>query len=180
MAAAALAGTGGGVRVSQAVTQDDRDRLRAQVLQYLQALAYGNGIVYGGSHANGDTYMYADATSWPELTGWTSRTRTRWMGAWDAERHEFLDWYPEIGTENGEGAWALFVDSTKCLWAGGDFNRGSFDGSVARYVGGFAKFCPGDSTPPAPPTNPTPVSLNAPASGKSSCFLPPKCRISSL
>ncbi|MCB0009378.1 MAG: baseplate J/gp47 family protein, partial [Anaerolineales bacterium] len=34
--------TGGGVRVSQAVTQDDRDRLRAQVLQYLQALAYGN------------------------------------------------------------------------------------------------------------------------------------------
>ena len=34
--------TGGGVRVSQAVTQDDRDRLRAQVLQYLQALAYGS------------------------------------------------------------------------------------------------------------------------------------------
>ncbi|MEZ5298272.1 MAG: fibronectin type III domain-containing protein [Ilumatobacteraceae bacterium] len=126
-----------------------------------QALAYGNGIVYGGSHANGDTYMYADATSWPELTGWTSRTRTRWMGAWDAERHEFLDWYPEIGTENGEGAWALFVDSTKCLWAGGDFNRGSFDGSVARYVGGFAKFCPGDSTPPAPPTNPTATLRNA-------------------
>lgn len=33
--------TGGGVRVARAVTADDRERLRAQVLQFIQALALG-------------------------------------------------------------------------------------------------------------------------------------------
>ena len=34
--------TGGGVRISKAVTQDDRNRLKAQVLQFLSALAFGS------------------------------------------------------------------------------------------------------------------------------------------
>jgi hypothetical protein len=123
-----------------------------------QALTEMNGIVYQGSHANGDTYEYADTTSFPNLNGWTSRKPVRWMGAWDAAiggTHDHLTWYPQIGTERGEGAWELFADSTDCLWAGGDFNRGSYDGNTPRYVGGFAKFCAADSTPPAPPSNPT-------------------------
>ena len=123
-----------------------------------QALAHLNGIVYKGSHANGDTLEYADTVDFPGVSGWTTRKPVRWMGAWDATfggSHDHLTWYPEIGTSHGEGGWELFADSTDCLWAGGDFNRGSYDGNVARYVGGFARFCATDTTPPGEPINPT-------------------------
>ncbi|MFK7917777.1 MAG: fibronectin type III domain-containing protein [Ilumatobacter sp.] len=120
-----------------------------------QAVAELNGFVYTGSHANGTSFLYRDAIRWPELTGQTSRLPIRWMGGFDTATNEQVDWYPQIGTQNGEGSWELFGDSTGCLWTGGDFNRGSFDGNVARYVGGFAKFCASDSTAPEPPTSPT-------------------------
>jgi archaellum component FlaG (FlaF/FlaG flagellin family) len=113
-----------------------------------------DGVVYMGSHANGDTFLYRDAVRWPGLDGWTSRQPARWLVAFDPATHEQMDWYPQIGTQFGEGGWALFGDSTGCMWAGGDFNRGSFDGNVARYVGGFAKFCATDTVPPEPPTDP--------------------------
>jgi hypothetical protein len=126
-----------------------------------QALAHLNGIVYKGSHANGQTSEYADTIDFPNLTGYTSSKPVRWMGAWNAAiggSHDHLTWYPEIGVENGEGAWELFADSANCLWAGGDFNRGSYDGTVARYVGGFARLCATDTTPPTTPTVPSAVS----------------------
>ncbi len=120
-----------------------------------QALAHLNGVVYSGSHANNNTLLHRDAYRWPELNGATSSKPVRWMEAFDTATAEHLTWYPQIGTQNGEGSWELFGDSTGCLWTGGDFNRGSYDGNVARYVGGFAKFCAADSTPPAVPTSPT-------------------------
>ena len=119
-----------------------------------QAFAHLNGIVYSGSHANGQTRLYRDAYRWPELTGATSSKPARWMEAFDTNFHEHLTWYPDVGTHHGEGAWALFADSTDCLWAGGDFNRGSYDGNVSRFVGGFAKFCTQDDAAPTTPTNP--------------------------
>lgn len=106
-----------------------------------QALATLNGVVYSGSHANGVTNLYQDATRWPGLDGATSDQPVRWMEAFSTLTTEHLTWYPEIGTQNGEGSWELFADSTGCLWTGGDFNRGSFDGATPRYVQGFAKFC---------------------------------------
>ena len=124
-----------------------------------QALAITGGRVYYGSHANDVTLMYSDPPS-PIYTrsGWNTQGSTRsdpvkWLGAWDAGGdHRFIgEWYPQIGTQYGEGGWELFADSVGCLWAGGDFNRGSFDGNVARYVGGFAKFCPGDGIAPSVP-----------------------------
>jgi hypothetical protein len=118
-----------------------------------QALAHLNGVVYSGSHANG--LLYRDAVRWPELTGATSSKPVRWMDAFDTASHEQLTWYPQISSEFGEGSWSLFADSTNCLWTGGDFNAGSYDGTVPRYVGGFAKFCSTDTVPPAMPTNPS-------------------------
>ncbi len=106
-----------------------------------QALATVNGVVYSGSHANGATRLYQDATRFPGLDGATSSKPAVWMEAFSTLAPEQLAWSPQIGTQNGEGSWALFADSTGCLWTGGDFNRGSFDGPVARYVQGFAKFC---------------------------------------
>jgi len=106
-----------------------------------QALATLNGVVYSGSHANGSTNLYQDAYRWPGLDGATSNKPVRWMAAFSTVAPEHLTWYPDIGTQNGEGSWELFVDSTDCLWTGGDFNRGSYDGDTPRYVQGFAKFC---------------------------------------
>ena len=120
-----------------------------------QALAELNGIVYTGSHANGNTNLYQDAYRWPGLDGATSSKPIRWMGAFSTVNPEHLTWYPSIGSQYGEGSWELFADSTDCLWTGGDFNRGSYDGNVPRYVRGFAKFCAADTTPPAPPTSPS-------------------------
>jgi len=126
-----------------------------------QALAELNGIVYTGSHANGSTNLYQDAFRWPSLEGATSNKPIRWMGAFDTATAEHLTWYPAIGSQNGEGSWELFADSTGCLWTGGDFFRGSYDGDTPRYAQGFAKFCAADSTPPAPPTSPTAVAGNS-------------------
>ena len=104
-----------------------------------QALAVLDGVVYSGSHANGR--LYQDAYRAAGLVGATSSKPARWMTAFSTLRVEHMDWYPDIGSEFGEGSWELFADSTGCLWTGGDFNRGSVVGGTARYVQGFAKFC---------------------------------------
>ncbi|MEP1125890.1 MAG: hypothetical protein ABJH68_18575 [Ilumatobacter sp.] len=106
-----------------------------------QALAILNGVVYSGSHASGATRLYQDARRWPGLDGATSSKPIVWMEAFNSAVPEHLAWNPQIGSRNGEGSWELFADSTGCLWTGGDFNRGSFDGATPRYVQGFAKFC---------------------------------------
>jgi hypothetical protein len=106
-----------------------------------QALATLNGIVYSGSHANETTRLYQDAYRSFPLVGATSNKPVRWMAAFSTLAPEHLAWYPDIGSKHGEGSWELFVDSTDCLWTGGDFNRGSYDGGTPRYVQGFAKFC---------------------------------------
>jgi len=129
-----------------------------------QALAHLNGIVYSGSHAGGtgnlSSQLYRDAVTWPGLDGFTDVQPINYMAAFDATAHEQLSWIPQIGTSNGEGSWELFADSTNCLWSGGDFDRGSFDGNTPRFVQGFAKFCAADTVPPEPPTNPTAVSTS--------------------
>jgi hypothetical protein len=127
-----------------------------------QALARVGDIVFNGSHATDGTKMYFDVPS-PLYTGqWNTKGTTgsapvKWIGAWDVGGdHSFrTDWYTQVGTQFGEGAWELTGDADGCLWAGGDFNRGSFDGNTPRFAAGFVKFCPSDSTPPTVPTNVT-------------------------
>lgn len=128
-----------------------------------QALAKVGDIVFNGNHAADGTKMYFDVPS-PIRTasGWTTKgstgsTPVKWIGAWNVSGdHSFrTDWYTQAGTQYGEGAWELTGDVDGCLWAGGDFNRGSFDGKVARFAAGFVKFCPSDSTPPSVPTGVT-------------------------
>lgn len=106
-----------------------------------QALATGNGVVYSGSHANSETRLYRDAVRFPDLDGATGSQPVQWMAAFSTLTREQLPWVPDIGSLTGEGSWDLFVDSTGCLWTGGDFNRGSLVDGSRRYVQGFAKFC---------------------------------------
>jgi hypothetical protein len=128
-----------------------------------QALAKVGDIVFNGNHATDGTTMYFDIplplrTSRGWVTAGSSGSApVKWIGAWNAAGdHSFrTDWYTQAGTQYGEGAWELTGDVDGCLWAGGDFNRGSFDGKVARFAAGFVKFCPSDSTPPSVPTDVT-------------------------
>ncbi len=144
----------------QVYRRSDHDLIRSWVSDPWgdgQALVHLNGIVYSGSHAGSrgeDSRLYRDAIRWPELTGATGSQPIRWMAAFDRSTDEQLPWVPQIGAD-GEGSWELFADSTDCLWTGGDFFRGSFDGDQARFASGFARFCAADQTPPEPPAAPS-------------------------
>lgn len=123
-----------------------------------QALAKVGDIVFNGNHATDGTKMWFDVPapfyngSW-NTRGTTGSSPVKWIGAWNAGGdHSYrTDWYTQAGTQYGEGAWELTGDADGCLWAGGDFNRGSYDGNTPRFAGGFVKFCPSDSTPPSVP-----------------------------
>ncbi len=121
-----------------------------------QALAVVNGIVYSGSHANRRTFVYTDVASWPPIEPGSRIDAISWIGAFDSWSKDYVKGFvPDVGTSEGEGAWELFVDSRRCLWAGGDFSRGSVVDGVTRYAAGFVKFCPVDDVVPSTPTNPT-------------------------
>jgi hypothetical protein len=121
-----------------------------------QALAHVNGHVYSGSHANRRTYLYSDVVSWPLIEPGSRTDAMAWVGAWDAWTKDYVpDWVPDMGSREGEGAWELFVDSRRCLWVGGDVNRGSTVNGVVRYASGFARLCPVDDVPPTTPGSPT-------------------------
>jgi hypothetical protein len=121
-----------------------------------QALASVNGHVYSGSHANNRTYLYSDVASWPLIEPGSRTDAMAWVGAWDAWTKDYVSgWTPDIGSREGEGAWELFVDSRRCLWVGGDINRGSTVNGVVRYASGFARLCPVDDVPPTTPGSPT-------------------------
>ena len=123
-----------------------------------QALAKVGDTVFNGSHATDGTKMYFDVSlvyngSWQTKNA-SGSAPVKWIGAWKAgDDHAFrTDWYTQAGTRYGEGAWELFGDSSGCLWAGGDFNRGSYDGNTPRFAGGFVKFCSNDGVAPSVPT----------------------------
>jgi hypothetical protein len=118
-----------------------------------QAIASAGGYIYYGNHANSSTFAYTDGTTWPGVAGWTTRDATKWIGALDTESgYSFVPtWVPQVGVANGEGGWELFVDSTGCMWAGGDFNRGSSTSTGTMYAQGFTKFCPVDAIAPSAP-----------------------------
>jgi hypothetical protein len=123
-----------------------------------QALAFVNGHVYSGSHANRRTYVYSDAASWPLIESGSRTDAMAWVGAWDAWTKDYLSgWVPDMGSREGEGVWEIFVDSRRCLWVGGDINRGSTVNGIVRYASGFARLCPVDDVPPSTPGSPTRV-----------------------
>ena len=119
-----------------------------------QVIVDHDGVVYAGSHASQWTYAYENVTVWNDLSPATRRDRVSWLGAWDpVNRRTIAGWLPDVSTSATEGAWELLVDSTGCLWAGGDFDGGTRVGGVRGYAGGFVRFCPLDSVAPSAPTS---------------------------
>lgn len=147
---------GGSEHSTQVFRASDLTRLRIVTTDPLgdsQAITSAGGYIYYGNHANSSTFAYTDGTTWPGVAGWTTRDATKWIGALDTEaNYSFVPtWVPQVGVANGEGGWELFVDSTGCMWAGGDFNRGSSTSNGTMYAQGFTKFCPVDAIAPSTP-----------------------------
>ena len=119
-----------------------------------QALEQFDGKVYLGCHC-GD-WLYQGTNNWSSPSGFRSISAINLVGALDAKTFQYeTDWYPSsLKGASGEGIWSIDKDSRGCLWVGGDLNRGAYSGDAAAdWLGGFARFCAADTTPPTTPTN---------------------------
>ncbi len=126
-----------------------------------QAIELLDGKVYMGCHC-GD-WVYQGTNNWTTPTGFRSVQPINLVGQWDPATFTYdTSWYPSgLKGTKGEGVWAIDKDARGCLWVGGDLVRGGYSGDAATdWLGGFARFCAEDSTPPSAPFN-----LTATASG---------------
>ncbi|MCU1368823.1 MAG: hypothetical protein JWO77_17 [Ilumatobacteraceae bacterium] len=118
-----------------------------------QAIEERDGKIYMGCHCG--NWVYEGTNSYVP-TGFRSVQPINLVGQWDAATFSYdTSWYPSgLKGASGEGVWAIDKDSRGCLWVGGDLNRGAYSGNAATdYLGGFARFCQEDTTPPSTPFN---------------------------
>lgn len=119
-----------------------------------QAIERFGDTTYIGCHCG--NWVYEGTNNWTSPTGFRSVQPINLVGAWDNQSWTYeTDWYPSsLKGARGEGVWAIDKDSRGCLWVGGDLNRGGWSGNAANdWLGGFARFCPEDTTPPTTPPN---------------------------
>jgi hypothetical protein len=105
-----------------------------------QAIAETGGVLYAACHCF--QYDYSGSYAMPRPgyapSSWERYSRINGIGAYDPVTLAKLDTFsPTAYGSLGDGVWQLLVDSTGCLWAGGDLTHAS--GSV--WLGGIAKFC---------------------------------------
>lgn len=109
-------------------------------------------IVFAGCHCN--SYSFEGADSWPDLgSTWRQADYINWVGAWRASTGARLpQWTPSMRSRLGSGIWAIQMDSTGTLWAGGDITQVTTRSTAGRWSGGFARWPSGDATPPPRPS----------------------------
>ncbi len=103
-----------------------------------------------GNYAYSGTYNYSNP-----IPNASDVNNIKYIGAWDEATGAYLpDFWPSaLDTRSGIGGWELTPDSNGCLWFGGDFKQGSYQGTGYQWLGGFGKFCPRDSVAPTVPGN---------------------------
>ncbi|HET7901328.1 MAG TPA: fibrinogen-like YCDxxxxGGGW domain-containing protein [Candidatus Nanopelagicales bacterium] len=152
---------GGSQHSLSKLSRTDMSRIRSTITNGgggdIQAITAVNGIVYASCHCG--AFAYSDTYTWsPAATMISQASRVdviQYVGAWDQATGAFLgpQFLPSLDSTHGIGVFALEVDPQGCLWAGGDLKQGSWTGTQNQWLGGFAKFCPRDSTAPTTPTN---------------------------
>ncbi|MEO7261962.1 MAG: fibrinogen-like YCDxxxxGGGW domain-containing protein [Jatrophihabitantaceae bacterium] len=120
----------------------------------LQTIGIHNGVVYASCHCGNYNYSGTYNFSTP-IPNASDVHNIKYIAAFDAQTGEYLpDFYPGgLDTRSGIGGWELTPDSNGCLWFGGDFKQGSFQGTGYQWLGGFGKFCARDSVAPSTPAN---------------------------
>lgn len=149
---------GGSQHILSQYARDTYERKRSHITRSggdFQTIGVHNGVVYASCHCG--NYNYSDTMNYDATTITTAGDvhNIRYIGAWDTVTGEYLpEFYPSgLDTRSGIGGWELTPDSNGCLWFGGDFKRGSYQGAGYQWLGGFGKFCQRDSTAPTTPTN---------------------------
>ncbi|MBE7323976.1 PKD domain-containing protein [Nocardioides sp. Y6] len=118
----------------------------------VQAAVTDGDLLYASCHCA--QWTYSGATTWETLnSGWHQADTIKWLGVWDPATGEYLpEFVPNLSMRLGSGPWALEVDSTGTLWAGGDILTAR-TGKGQVFAGGFARFQRTDSTAPGAPGN---------------------------
>ena len=127
----------GFVRLSSNITKAGGD---------LQAIGIYNGVVYASCHCGNFTYSGTYNYTSP-IPNASDVNNIKYIGAWDEATGAYLpDFYPgALDTRSGIGGWELTPDTNGCLWFGGDFKQGSYQGTGYQWLGGFGKFCQRDT-----------------------------------
>ncbi len=118
-----------------------------------QAIEVYGGYVYASCHCM--DFTYSGTNDFTSPSGFRAVDAIRTIGRWNAQTFDYdPSWWPNgLKGNNDEGAWGITQDARACLWIGGDYTRGAYSGVAATdWLGGFARFCPEDSTPPSAPT----------------------------
>jgi hypothetical protein len=100
--------------------------------------------------------VFGNAVGWNLPAHYDRVDTMRYIAAFDVKTGKDLPAYiPWISTRAVRGPWALKVDTSGCLWAGGDLTktRRTGDGHW-QASNGFARFCRTDNTPPTTPRSP--------------------------
>jgi hypothetical protein len=118
-----------------------------------QASVVDHGVAYGTCHC-ALSYVYGNSRTWNLPTNYDRIDTMRYVAAFDATTGRDIPGYlPWIATRATRGPWALTVDSSGCLWVGGDLTKTRRTTDAAwQSSGGFGRFCRADSTAPTVPT----------------------------
>ncbi len=119
-----------------------------------QAIEVLGNWIYVGCHC--DDTLFAGTNNWSSPAGFRSVHPINTVARFDPVTREIDDsWFPHgIKGDVGDGIWAIDQDSRGCVWVGGDVVRGAATGNpTIDWIGGFARYCPTDSTPPSTPSN---------------------------
>ncbi|HST46793.1 fibrinogen-like YCDxxxxGGGW domain-containing protein [Jatrophihabitans sp.] len=120
----------------------------------IQTIGIYDGVVYASCHCGNYNYSGTYDYNNPIPTA-SDVNNIKYIGAWDEATGAYLpDFWPNaLDTRSGIGGWELTPDSNGCLWFGGDFDQGSFQGTGYQWLGGFGKFCQRDAVAPTVPAN---------------------------
>ena len=148
---------GGSQHILTKYARSDFARMRSHITRAggdFQTIGIYDGVVYASCHCG--NYTYTDTYDYTNpIPNASDVHNIRYIGAWDEATGAYLPefWPNALDTRSGIGGWELTPDSNGCLWFGGDFKQGSYQGTGYQWLGGFGKFCQRDVIAPSVPGN---------------------------